>query len=120
MTTPKRGVKTRNNMRWTEARYFGFIRSALRSAFMKWPAKHTAKEKAKVITEEGARWKCAACKELFLSGQVQVDHIVECGSLKTFDDLPGFVERMFCEAPGFQVLCKTCHKYKTDNMRKKK
>jgi len=117
---PKRGEKTRNNMQWTEAKYFSFIRSALRAAFMKWPAKQTARNKAKVLMDDGMRWQCAACDELFLSKDVEVDHIVACGSLKKFDDLPGFVERMFCEAQGFMVLCKPCHQLKTNNERKKR
>ena len=116
----KRGEKTRNSMQWTEARFFGFIRSALRGAFMKWGPKHAAKESAKVsVTGKAHRFEytCAACKGGFRSTEVQVDHIVPAGSLKTFDDLPGFVERMFCEQVGFQVLCSDCHQLKTNNER---
>lgn len=40
---------------------------------------------------------------------VQVDHIEECGQLRKYDDLPGFVSRLFCETSGLQVLCKDCH-----------
>jgi len=46
--------------------------------------------------------------------EIQVDHVEPCGSLKTFEDLPGFVRRLFCEADGLQVLCKAnCHRRKT-------
>lgn len=46
--------------------------------------------------------------------EVEVDHIVPCGTLKCVEDLPGFVTRLFCEADGFQVLCKAnCHSKKT-------
>lgn len=46
--------------------------------------------------------------------EVQIDHIEPAGSLKGFDDLPGFVERLFCEVDGLQVLCKDgCHNKKT-------
>ena len=40
--------KTRNNRTWTEARYFGFIRSTLRAGFTRWGPKHEAKRQAKV------------------------------------------------------------------------
>ncbi len=103
--------KTRNGNQWSEARYFGFIRSTLRSGFTRWGPKHQAKKDAKVAYNS---YQCAACNELFTNKEVEVDHIVPAGSLKTFDDLPEFVERMFCEADGFQVLCKPCHQLKTN------
>ena len=103
--------RTRNGGQWTEARYFGFIRSALRSAFQKWGPKHTAKKDAKVAYNT---YVCAHCDKWYGSSQVEVDHIEPAGQLKTFADLPGFVERMFCEAEGFQVLCKECHQVKTN------
>lgn len=116
---PRRVERTRAGGQWTEARYFGFIRSALRAAFMKYPVKHQVKKNCMQLTDEGSRYKCQGCGELFRSNQVQVDHIEPCGSLKTFDDLPGFVERMFCEADGFQLLCKDCHQSKTNEERKR-
>ena len=119
----QRVARTRNNGRWTEARYFGFIRSALRAAAMRWGPKQTAKTDAS-RSINGERWRfeylCADCLSWFQGKDVQVDHIIECGSLKTFEDLPRFVERMFCEAEGFQVLCKPCHQLKTNAARKAK
>ena len=103
--------RTRNGGQWTEARYFGFIRSALRSAFQKWGPKHEAKKLAKVAYNT---YVCAHCTQWFGSSQVEVDHIKPAGQLKTYSDLPGFVERMFCESEGFQVLCKECHQIKTN------
>ena len=108
---PKRPVeRVRNGGQWTEARFWGFIRSALRSAFQKWSPKHEAKKSARI---ERGKYLCAACKGVFNNSEVEVDHRVPCGALKTYDDLPGFVERMFCEANGFQVLCRQCHQAKT-------
>ena len=109
--------KTRNGNTWSEARYFGFIRSSLRSAFTKWGPKHAAKKLAKVAYNQ---YECADCNEIFGSKDVEVDHIVPAGSLKCYDDLPGFVERMFCEVDGFQVLCKTCHQDKTNREREER
>ena len=110
----RRVERTRAGGTWTEARYFGFIRNALRSAFQKSPVKHAAKRQALELTDNGGRYRCASCSELFRGSDVHVDHIEPCGSLKTFDDLPGFVERMFCEVEGFQILCKPCHQDKTN------
>ena len=57
-------------------------------------------------------YQCSQCKKLFKGTEVQVDHIEPCGSLKSFDDLAGFAERLFVETDGLQVLCSKCHKEK--------
>ena len=44
---------------------------------------------------------------------INVDHIIPAGSLNTAQDLPLFVERLFCEQDNLQVLCTTCHDKKT-------
>ena len=87
--------RTRAGKTWTEAKYWQFIRSALRQATMRYPVIQNFKE-------------------------ISVDHIVPAGSLKTYDDLPGFVERLFCEEDNLQILCKdNCHQAKTNKERKK-
>ena len=35
------------------------------------------------------------------------------GTLTCGGDLPGFVERLFCEVDNLQVLCESCHDAKT-------
>jgi hypothetical protein len=44
-----------------------------------------------------------------------VDHILPAGSLNCSGDLPGFVDRLFCETDNLQVLCTACHNVKTQN-----
>jgi len=51
--------------------------------------------------------------------EVAVDHIIPAGTLRCADDLPQFVERLFCEVDGLQVLCKTCHDKKTKKDKEK-
>lgn len=111
----RRVERTRNGGTWTEARYFSFIRSALRSAFQKWGPKHEAKKLAKRGYNQ---YECAHCGEIYGNKDTEVDHIEPAGSLKAYEDLPAFVERMFCEVDGFQVLCKACHQVKTNAERK--
>jgi len=114
MTTP---VKN-----WTDSRYFGFIRSALRAAFRRYPPKYQVIQEAKRKKKRGKadkngrqKWeyKCAECKKHWPNKVVIVDHIEPAGSLRSYSDLPQFVERLFCGPEGLQVLCKPCHHLKT-------
>lgn len=119
--TAGRGVKVRAGNTWTEARYFQFIRAALRAAFSRYPVRFQVKKAAeKTVTGKRHKYeyKCAACKKWYMSKEVHVDHINPCGSLKTYADLPRFVETLFCEADNMQVLCTECHKKKTAEERK--
>jgi hypothetical protein len=59
------------------------------------------------------------CKGWFPQKEVEVDHIVPVGSLLSFEDIGGFVERLLCELDGFVVLCKQCHKVKTHGLQDK-
>ena len=109
--------------RYTKAGYFGFIRSGLRQKSMRWPPKYDVMAAAKRPHKGGDKrrkfdYQCNICKGWFKGTDVSVDHIVPCGSLQCFADLPGFVERLFCEADGLQVACTTCHQNKTNEDKK--
>lgn len=112
---------------WTTARFFGFLRSGLREKFNRYPPKYEKLKQVSTVIQDGVyksglkagqpkyakRYECASCKQLFMQKEVQVDHIIPAGQLKTFDDLSGFCERLFCGMDGLQVLCKDCHDKKT-------
>ena len=59
---------------------------------------------------------CTECSKWYMEKNIQVDHIVPVGSLRTLHDLKGFVERLTTET-GFQILCKECHQVKTNKER---
>jgi 5-methylcytosine-specific restriction endonuclease McrA len=109
--------------KWTTAAYWSFVRSGLRAKFTRWPPKYevirAAKRELKVkVGNQKFEYQCAECLDWFKQKETEVDHIVACGSLKTFSDLAGFVERMFCSQEHLQVVCKVCHKAKTAADRK--
>ena len=112
---------TRNSGKWTESRYRGFVTSALRGAFRRWPPKFevlkAAQMKRKVNKATGKlamHYKCAKCKKGHVLTQVQVDHIepVVC-TTAGFISWDVFINRLYCEASNLQVLCKSCHKIKS-------
>ena len=61
------------------------------------------------------------CKASFKGHQIHLDHIDPVINLKTgWVDWTQFIERLFCDVDGFQVLCTNCHDAKTkieDSMR---
>lgn len=99
---------------WTTARFWGFIRSALRAASSRWPPKYQVLHEARRASQSSnkrQRWdyQCAECTKWFPQKQVKVDHKIPVGTLKDFDDLSEFVRKMFCPVEGLQVLCGPCH-----------
>lgn len=113
-------IKTRNGGEWTEARYFSFIKSALRSASQRWPPKYQCLNEAyvgqRLNTKTGRmakHFKCNSCSGEFPQKEVEVNHKTPVIPLSGFDSWDGVVERMFCEKEHLEVLCKPCHKEQT-------
>jgi 5-methylcytosine-specific restriction endonuclease McrA len=106
---------------WTEGRYRSFITSVIRGGFRRWPNKYIAIKQAyigKKLNESSGRpamhYQCAICNEEFPAAQIQVDHIDPVVDPATgFTSWDSFIERLFCSADNLQVVCKPCHKIKT-------
>ena len=62
---------------------------------------------------QGCKQETKVCKHWYIEKKINVDHIHPAGSLMNSKDLPGFVERLFCEVNNLQVLCEKCHDKKT-------
>jgi 5-methylcytosine-specific restriction endonuclease McrA len=111
-------IKTRNAGTMTESAFWSFIRSALRQKSRWWKPITECKMKARrpykgPNKRQKFEYQCNTCKLWFPEKKINVDHMVPAGSLNTGQDLPGFVERLFCEQENLQVLCETCHDKKT-------
>lgn len=117
--------RTRNAGTLTESAFWSMIRSALRQKSRWWIPISKTKLKARRAYKgpnkiQKWEYQCAHCELWWKDKEVAVDHIVEAGELRSGKDLEGFIERLFCEEGGFQVLCKTCHHIKTQIYLKKK
>ena len=120
---PHKTPKTRNNGQWTEARYRGFVRSALRKAWVKWPPNQQAKRDARISR---GLYLCAgyqvgpheAPASVRIDGKLKnnifTDHIRPIGAHASWDET---IAGMFCEKENLQILCKDCHDRKTKDER---
>lgn len=114
----KSTVLSRNSGTMTEYEYMLKIREALRRAFRYWKPMMEALNLARrpAVNKGRLKWEyqCAHCHGWFSRKEVQIDHIIPCGSLIKLEDLPLFITRLTPEtADAFQVLCKPHHKKKT-------
>lgn len=112
--------KPYNDGEWTEARFHSFIKSALRSASVRWPPKYKTLSEAFVGTKVNPatgrmckHFKCNRCKDEFPQKQVEVNHKVPVVPVEGFSSWDEIIKRMFCEKDGLEVLCKPCHKIVT-------
>lgn len=117
--------KTRNSGTLTESAFWSFIRSALRQKSRWWKPVSECKQKAKRVYKginkrQKFEYQCNHCKNWYAEKNINVDHIIPAGTLTCANDLPGFVERLFCEVDNMQCLCTECHNIKTKNERKNK
>jgi hypothetical protein len=108
----KKPPKPRAGGLWSEARFWSFVRSNLRRA--RWPVIYQAKKLAErkykgPNKRQQFEYQCAICKEWHMGKDVQVDHIIPCGSLNRYEDLPEFVRKLYCEVDNLRILCKDCH-----------
>lgn len=110
--------KTRNAGTMTESAFWSFIRSGLRQKSRFWKPITQCKMSSRraykgPLKRQKFEYQCNECGEWFPEKKINVDHIKPAGSLNCANDLPGFVERLFVEAEGLQVLCSNCHDKKT-------
>lgn len=110
--------KTRNSGTMSESAFWSFIRSSLRQKSRWWKPIAECKAKAKrpykgPLKRQKFEYQCNQCKNWFPDKKINVDHICPAGSLNSAQDLPDFIERLFCEVDNLQVLCETCHNVKT-------
>lgn len=106
----------------TQAAFFGYIRGGLRNGlwkrnpvkleFLKAKRQRLPLGKSTRTNPKGLVWGfvCEECKESFPQSQIEVHHNEAAGSLKTQEDLEGFITKMcFVDFDDLSILCKPCH-----------
>jgi len=117
---------TRNASTMTESQFFSMIRSTLRSKFRYWKPMIIALNASSRPNESSNKrlkkeFQCKICQNWFKRADVQIDHIIPCGSLSSYEDVVPFIQNLTNEDPlSYQVLCKPCHQTKTNEERQTK
>lgn len=98
--------------------FHAWMIAQLRRISYRWAPRSKAKSKARI--KRGV-YRCAKCKGEFGRKEIAVDHkkpvIDPKKGFTSYDDV---IKRLFCEEKGFQVLCKKCHKVKTNKENKRR
>lgn len=105
---------------------FNKLRSFLRRCWLRWPERIAAMAVGKRPykgKDKRIKWEhqCAICKKWWVwsSKQMQIDHIVPCGTFLCDDDYKTFLPNLLCDRSNLQKLCKACHDIKSAEEKRK-
>lgn len=90
-----------------------FIINSMRRATYRWPGRWLAEKRSTL----GKGWFfCELCGTASKNKKknFQMDHIHPVMNVNGWDGWEEVLDRMFADIPGWQRLCKPCHKEKTD------
>lgn len=94
-----------------DPKFKAFLIAGLRRISYRWPARYLTMNAARV---ERGRYICNICKSIFARKEICMDHIRPVVDPKIgFVDWNSYIEGMFPDQTGWQVLCKGCHTIKT-------
>lgn len=106
---------------WSDSKKFNFIKGVLRKGTTRWPAKYevlNAAKRGKIVNPASGRlaehFLCNKCGGLFPAKLVAVDHLAPVVPVTGFTSWDDVISRMFCGPDGLQVLCKECHRLKSN------
>ena len=103
-----------------------FIINSLRRSTFRWPERGKAEKRFRVPHGHYKNGKvrmgyqCAHCKEVFMKKDTCLDHIEPVVPDEGFTTFDSYIERMFCSADNFQILCQRCHDTKSADERERK
>lgn len=107
--------------------YFTWLRGSMRRIWSKSPLKikFIQANRFRIPSPRGKKYadvwggKCSSCGNTFQQKELQVDHLVEAGSLRGWEDFDGFGKRLLAPMKGdLQLVCKPCHKIITHSQKK--
>jgi len=88
-----------------------YLERSIKRVWNWYPPKSEARKRAQVGKD---LFECASCGDGFARKETHVDHIEPVIPLSGWVDWNMFIARLFCSVDNLQVLCKACHKEKTN------
>lgn len=83
-----------------------FARNALRRASYKWKPRNVVFKAARIARNQ---YVCNICKKIFGRKEVELDHVIPCVPMEGWVSFDSFIERLFVQESGYQVICSVCH-----------
>jgi len=98
-----------------DAKLKAFVIQTLRRGTYRWEGRYNAKKASKIARNQ---YVCNACKGVFGNKDINLDHILPVVPVDGFKngqpwDWNEYIERMFPNQEGYQILCSSCHDLKT-------
>ena len=95
----------------SKSAFFSFIRSALRQKSRFFKSVNNCRLNNRIAYKgpnKRRKWTyiCQGCGGHFDGKEVEVHHKIPAGSLNSFEDLPKFVENLFCNSDKLMLVCK--------------
>jgi len=113
-----------------DSKFKGFIIGLLRRGSMRWkPAQEAINEVKEIYYIESkkgkklrrVKFRCNICKQFYSRKEIQLDHIEPVVNTKTgWESWDSYINRMFTNKSGYQVLCKGCHLEKSKSEREER
>ena len=118
-TRKPKGLLTRCSNTMTESQYLAWIRSALRSKWLRWQPRNDCLKAARRVYKGPSKlqkweYQCAICTKWHVAKSMEMDHYPhDAGSILSVDDIGQFCNNLYCETSNLRALCKPCHKIYT-------
>lgn len=100
----------------TEAKFVGWLQSALRSVWTKHPSKISLVQSRRIALKIGTTprpvWhvQCFHCKKMFKLKEIEVNHKNTVGGLLKLEDRHRFMDNLLLVKPeDLELLCHECH-----------
>jgi hypothetical protein len=103
----------------TQAKYFTWLRGALRRVWATYPAKIVWKKSQMFLPPAEYKGKaktlgqCHYCKCHFPASHLEVDHLVQAGACNSWDTSYEFLAKLLDCSSNWVLTCKPCHKVKS-------
>ena len=103
----------------SESQFWAWLRGCLRKAWMRYPPSITWKQAQAIPPPDGYTGRakkfgvCALCGGSAPISSLEVDHVDEGGSIKSYDDAARWLEKILDVNDNWQLVHKECHRIKT-------